>query len=199
VKRIIVGLLLATVWAAGPAAAAEAVAPPGLSVSIRSGSSEVRAGDRLEYTATVRNSGTSPVDGRLLITVPAYLRVASAAGATRSGLDTSWIVTVPAGGSVKKKLVGVLDDIPKGELRVTTLVGLYIGDATQPAIRSAEADTIAGITDPAHAINDPTTAPSASDSLPIGWIVVGIGVLGLLAAVCAWWILRRRQLSSSRR
>jgi len=61
------------------------------------------------------------------------------------------------------------------------------------AIRSAEADTIAGITDPAHAVNDPTTAPSASDSLPIGWGVLGIGVLGLLAAACAWWILRRRR------
>ncbi len=191
-KRIVVGLLLTAVLAAGPATAAEAVAPPGLSVSIRSSSSEVRTGDRLEYTATVKNSGTGPVDGRLLITVPAYVRVTGAAGAARSGVDTSWAVTVPAGGSVTKTLAGVLGDIPKGELRVTTLVGLYIGDATQPAIRSAEADTIAGITDSAHAINDPAAAHGAPDTFPVGWIVLGIGVLVLLAAVGVWWLLRGR-------
>ena len=195
-RRIVVGLVLTALWAAGPATAAEAVAPPGLSVSIRNGSSEVHAGDRLAYTATVKNSGTSPVDGRLLITVPAYVRVTGAADAARSGVDTSWTVTVPAGGSVTKRLTGVLDDIPKGELRVTTLVSLYIGDSAQPAIRSAEADTIAGITDSAHAVNDPASTPGASDELPIAWIVLGVGVLGLLAVACTWWILRNRHRSS---
>jgi hypothetical protein len=144
----------------------------------------------LEYTATAKNSGTSPVDGRLLITVPAYLHVTAAGDATRTGVEASWAVTVPAGGSVTKKLDGVLDDIPKGELRVTTLVSLYIGDAAQPAIRSAEADTIAGVIDPARAVNDPAPA-RAGGALPIGWIALGIGALALVVVVGAWWLARR--------
>ena len=72
---------------------------------------------------------------------------------------------VPAGGSVTEHLVGVLNDIPKGQLRVTTLVGFYLGDATEPAIRSADAATIAGVKDPAHAVSDPAPKPSSAGDL----------------------------------
>jgi hypothetical protein len=192
VKRAFVGALLTAVLTVGPMTAAQAVPPTGLSISIRNDSSELHSGDSLAYTATVRNSGTTPVDGRLAITVPAYVRVTDATGADRSGADSNWTVVVPAGGSVTKKLVGVLGNIPKTEVRVTTLVSLYVGDATQPVIRSAESDTIAGVKDPAHAVND---QPAKAASSPIGWIGLGIGAIALIGVlVLARSLGRRRRI-----
>jgi len=179
-------------YAAAPATA-RAAAPAGLSVSIHNGSTEVRQGDRLAYTATVKNSGTDPVDGRLVITVPSYVQVTEAADADDSGADASWAVTVPPGGSVTKKLTGVLEKIPKGEVRVTTLVSLYLGDAKRPAIRSAEADTIAGVKDPAHAVSDQAGAASAPGLPPIAWVGLGIAAVVAIGAVFAWQVTRRRR------
>jgi hypothetical protein len=183
--------LLTAVLAAGPVSTADAAVPTGLSVSIQNDHAEVHSGDRVVYTATLRNDGTNAVDGRLVITVPAFIHVTGAEGADRTGLDASWTVTVPAGERVTKKLTGTLDDIPKGQVRVTTLVGLYLGDAAQPVIRSADAAAIAGVKDPAHAVNDQaprTDAPAAS------WIWVGLGIAAvvLLAAIAAGWLVWRR-------
>jgi hypothetical protein len=195
VKRAFVGVLLTAVLAVGPMTAAQAVPPTGLSISIHDGSSELHSGDKLAYTATVRNSGTAQVEGRLAITVPAYVHVTDAAGAERTGADSNWTVVVPAGGSVTKKLVGVLGNIPKAEVRVTTLVSLYVGDATQPVIRSAESDTIAGVKDPAHAVSD---RPAESAATPIGWIGLAGGAIALVVVVVlAWGFGRRRRIHPS--
>jgi hypothetical protein len=191
--RSVAAALLVMLLAVGPVGAADAAVPVGLSVSIHNDSSEVRSGERLAYTATVRNQGTDAVDGRLVITVPAFFRVADARGADRNGFDASWTVRVPAGGSVTKKLTGVLGDIPKGQVRVTTLVGVYLGHATQPTIRSADAAAIAGVEDPAHAVSDQGAKPATATGLPLGWIGLGVGVAVLIAAVAAWQLLRLRR------
>ena len=195
-RRFVAAALLTAVLAAGPMSTADAAVPTGLSVSIQNDHAEVHSGDRVAYTATVRNDGTSAVDGRLVITVPAFIHVTGAEGADRTGLDASWTVTVPAGERVTKKLTGTLDDIPKGQVRVTTLVGLYLGDAAQPVIRSADAASIAGVKDPAHAVKDgpPGSAPVTSPAI---WIV-GVGALVLLAAIAVGllvWRRRRRVVS----
>lgn len=193
-RAAVAGAVLATLLAVGPAVAAEAAAPAGLSVSIRAGNSEVRSGDRLAYTATVTNEGTSTVEGRLVITVPDFVRVVDAEGSDRSGADTSWAVTVPAGGSVSKKLIGVVDRIPEGQLRVTTLASLYLGDAPQPTIRSADAAAIEGVKDPAHAVGDQPAKPAAAP-VPIIWICLGLVAVGAIATISArqFFLRRRRQ------
>jgi len=181
-----------------PAVGAQAAAaPPGLSISITSANSDVHPGDRLSYVATLRNDGTSAIDGRLVVTVPSYVRISGAAGGDLTGSEASWTVQVPAGGSVTEKVTAVLGGIPKGELRITTLVGLYLGDAAQPVIRSAEADTIAGVTDPAHAASD---APARSGAVisPIGWIgIAAAGILIVAGLVAAFWVLRARRIRLS--
>jgi len=198
-RRAIRGALSVAVSAAllagGPTVAALGAAPAGLSISIHNDTGSVRTGDHLSYAATLRNDGTAAVDGRLVVTVPAYMRITAANGADLEGTDASWSVEVPAGASVTKNVSASLGDIPKGELRVTTLVSLYLGDATQPAIRSAEADTIAGITDPAHAEGD--KAVDSSRPLPSVLVWIGIGVVAILVAVAAlggWWFARRRPM-----
>lgn len=190
-RGAVAGALLAALLAVVSPAPAEAATPAGLSVSIHAGSGEVHPGDRLTYTATVRNEGTTPIAGRLVITVPDFVRVSDAGDAERAGSDTTWAVTAPAGGSVTKKLTGVLDKIPKGQLRVTTLVSLYLGDDAQPTIRSADAATIAGVKDPAHAVGDSPAKPSAVPS-PSPWIAVGAAALAI-GAIAVWQLLRRRR------
>ena len=193
-RRAFAATILTVILAVGPMTAAEAAAPAGLSVSIRNGSSEVHSDDRLVYTATVRNGGVSAVEGRLVITVPAFVRITDAGSADRAGVDASWTVTVPPGGSATKKLTGVLENIPKGQLRVTTLVGLYLGDATQPTIRSADAATIAGVEDPAHAVSDPVAKSTAPTAFPIVWIDLGAGAVVVVAVIVGWRLIRRRRI-----
>lgn len=185
----IAAALLAMLVAVAPAPTAYGVDGTGLSVSIQSDGQDLRSGDRVEYTATVRNGGTDEVDGRLVITVPTFVDVADASGAARDGADATWSVTVPAGGSVTEHLVGVVNDIPHGQLRVTTLVGFYLGEATQPSIRSADAATIAGVKDPAHAVSDPAPQPASGATSWLWWTV---GAAALLVAVAAVMVLRRR-------
>ena len=192
-RRVVGAVLLAVALVAAPVAAAEAAAPAGLSISIqREGSSEVHAGDSLTYTATVRNDGTDPVDGRLVITVPSYAQITDLGGSEGAGADASWTVTVPAGDSVTKTLTVKLDSIPKEELRVTTLVGLYLGDEAEPTIRSADAATIAGVTDPAHASGDPAAQPDAPFASPLMWVGIGLVVV-VIAVVVALVLVRRRR------
>jgi len=190
VRRSIAAVLLAVFVVGVSAAPAHAGDATGLSVSITSGSSDLRAGDRVEYTATLRNGGTAEVDGRLTITVPSFVDVRDASGATQSGADASWTVTVPAGGSATKHLTGVVNEIPKGQVRVTTLVGFYLGDATEPTIRSADAATIAGVTDPAHAVGDP--APQAAPGMTWVWWAAAAALLVVAAAIILWVRRRRR-------
>jgi hypothetical protein len=96
---------------------------------------------------------------------------------------------------VSEKLTGVLAQIPKGQLRVTTLVSLYLGDQTQATIRSADAAVIAGVRDPAHAVGDRPTSPAIQ---PWFVAVIGLAILMLAAigALAAWRLIiqRRRRL-----
>jgi len=179
--------------AGGPATAAAAAAPPGLSISIHNESGSVRSGDRLSYAATLRNDGTAAVDGRLVVTVPAYARITGATGGDLDGSDASWTVEVPAGASVTKKVSATVGDIPKGELRVTTLVSLYLGDATQPAIRSAEADAIAGVTDPARAVGEQPVGPNRAAPVALVWIGVSAAAVLVAAVVVVAWRFGRRR------
>jgi len=192
VRRAVAAAVFSVLLAAAPVSAADAAVPVGLSVSIHADSGQVQSGDRLAYTATVRNAGTDAVDGRLVVTVPGFVHIVEAEGADNTGLDATWTVTVAEGGTVTKKLIGELGAIPKGEVRVTTLVGLYLGDATQPAIRSADAAAIVGVRDPAHAVSDQAAKPAAA-GLAIGWIGSGVGAVAVIATGAVWWLVRRRR------
>ena len=189
-RRSIAAALVALFVAVAPVPAAHAAGATGLSVSIQSDAKDLGSSDRVEYTATLRNGGTDGVEGRLMITVPSFVDVTEASGATLDAGDASWDVSVPAGGSVTEHLVGVLTDIPKGQLRVTTLVGFYLGDAVQPAIRSADAATIAGVKDPAHAVTGPAPK-SAPTGMSWPWWVGGAALLLVAAVAVIVWRRRR--------
>ncbi len=184
---------LSLVLAATPLTSAEGVTPAGLSISIHDKSVDVRSDEPLAYVATVRNGGTATVEGRLVITVPTYVRITYSQGADQTDVSASWTVAVPAGGNVTKELGAYLGTIPKGELRVTTLVSFFLGDAKAPTIGSADANTIAGVTDPARAETGQTAAPPVAPAgLPMAWIAVG--VLAVLAGIGVWWVTWRRRI-----
>ncbi|HEV7742235.1 MAG TPA: hypothetical protein VGO65_07430 [Pseudolysinimonas sp.] len=172
-----------------PAVAANG--PAGLSIAIHNDSTEVRSGDALTYTVVVENSGSDRVDGRLVVTLPDFVRAVDVGGADRSGADLSWPISVAGGEKVTETVTGRIGEIPADEVRVTTLAGVYLGDASEPAVRTAEADAIAGVADPAHAVADRPATASAGPAL--GWIIGGAGgviAAGLLVLVM---MARRRQ------
>jgi hypothetical protein len=194
-RRVAGAVLLIVAMVTAPSAGAVAAPPTGLSISIQSDRAEVHEDDSLTYTATVTNDGTEAVDGRLVITVPEYVRITDLGGADGSGVDASWTVTVAAGDSVTKTLSVRLDTIPEEELRVTTLVGFYLDDATEATIRSAHAAAIAGVEDPAHAVSDPSPQPTEPPALLL--VGLGVGAAVVLAATATWLLLRRRRSSAS--
>jgi LPXTG-motif cell wall-anchored protein len=85
---------------------------------------------------------------------------------------------------------------------VTVLASLYRGAsvAGSPLIRTADADRIAGVKDPAHTVPSPgrSSPPRAAGSrgsssgAPLTWSLAGAGFVALLAGGLIW---RRRRRS----
>lgn len=178
-------VVLASLAIAGTVAASVAAgAPPtGLSVALTDGRSQVQSDITVTYTATLTNQGAEPVSASLVLTVPAYVTISDAPGATIAKSDATWPVTVNPGKSVKQTAVARIGAIPKGELRVTSLISVYQGKVTTgvPIIRSADTNTIKGVTDPKTATSSAGTTAGHSSTTPIVWIVIAVVVLALVA------------------
>ncbi|GAA3876417.1 hypothetical protein GCM10022381_18730 [Leifsonia kafniensis] len=186
--------LLALGGAATSAAAAEV--PTGLSVTITDGVDEVTAGSDVTYTAELSNTGSDPVTATLVVTVPGYVEITAADGAESDGTesvtaatatDAAWVVTVEPGAVATVAVGARVGEIPADELRVTTLVSVYLGDgddarAAAPVIRSADANTIEGVTDPAAVAT--SQEADAPDTMSVGAaVMIGAAALVFLALV----------------
>ena len=196
-------LAVAAALVAGPAAAAAAPVPTGLSITLADGRSQVHSDQDVTYTSRITNAGSRKVTGSLVLTVPSYVKIDKTRGATLRTAGLVWHVSVPAGKSVTRTVSAHIGTIPKDQLRVTTLASLYKGKRTNgvPVIRTAVANRITGVPDPAApATQPPSTQPASAgqhnarhSNGPSLWLVVGVPVLAallLLAGGFAWW--RRR-------
>jgi hypothetical protein len=198
--RIVTAVVVAGFVSAAPAAAAPDATR--LSISVSDGVSQVRDKTSVAYVATVVNDGAVAVTGKLVLEVPEYARYNRAHEAKVTKQVASWTVQVPAHSTAARRASVTIGTIPSGQLRVTSLVSLFVGPVTgAPAIRAADSDRIAGTVDPpATPLPQPMSQqPSAAATGPQGggsstWVVVGLPVLGAagfagLAGLVRW---RRR-------
>ncbi|MEV0675654.1 hypothetical protein AB0I60_03930 [Actinosynnema sp. NPDC050436] len=155
----------------------------GLSISIDNAHDQVRGGDELAYRITVRNTGSSDVDGlRVTQSVPPGAR---AVGADQDGrtspTSVQWTASVPAGEDRTFTGKVVFDAAPEGTARLASSVCAYRTGETRPVVCSTDSDEL------------PAAAPAlAQSSVPWWPLVVAVVVL---AAAGAFALVRRHRRS----
>ena len=185
-------LICLLAWGGGaqPAAAAE-TAPTGLSVTITDGVHEVTSHTAVTYTAELANAGSEPVTATVLVRVPGFAELT--AGGEFAGTDATWNVTVLPGGSQTVTAEAQIGAIPPGEVRVTTMVSVYLGEGVDvasavPTIGSADADLIEGVTDPST-----VTGSNDDDGAPVDiGVMIGTAALVLIGLAALLVTLTRR-------
>ena len=206
VAAAVAAVVVGAVGAAAPAAATPG--PTRVSISVSDGVAQVRDRSSVAYVATVVNDGDAAVAGRLVLQVPQFARYRQASAATVRRHEASWTVHVPAHSTLTRRASVRIGAIPSGSLRVTSLASLFLGAATAaPAVRAADTDRIAGVSDPpATPLPQPASrTPSAGRSAVAAgrhrasssntWALVALpvtGAVGLGALVGLVWWRRRR-------
>jgi uncharacterized repeat protein (TIGR01451 family) len=184
---ILAGLLPTLLWA-NPAGATgvHAAVSPQLSITLDDGQKSATVGDRLGYTITIKNIGTTKAS-RLVVTqtVPAGLTLESTRpAASRTTGSVKWAVNLAASTTATFRTAGTVSSAPKGLLRLAS-VACAAQSSTGPAIVcAAHSDQLpAGLA--ATTANNPTAAGSSSGSGE-KWYVIGgsaVVLLGLLGFV----------------
>jgi uncharacterized repeat protein (TIGR01451 family) len=165
------------------ASAARASRAPGLTISISDGHVAARAGDKLTYTVSVRNSGTVAVR-RLKVTQTLSpgleFLFASDHGVAASG-DVSWTASLPVGGERTFVDITRLTMTPPTLLRLAAVACVTLPGSSRPLVCAAHLDRLpaaaaASTSRPGHSIGNVPT-----------YTAVGLAVLalGLLTAIIA--------------
>jgi len=176
----------AAVWLAllpGTAAAA----PPQLSIAVENDHQDVRTGDTLEYTVTIRNLGTSDVKAlRVTQSTAPGLKVKSAAQAGRRGTDgITWRLNVKASGAATVHSTMTVVQAPKDTKRIATVACARMSADAPPIVCATHS---ARLPASGHA-----AAASTSDSpTPVWWWYAGGAAVLLLVAAVAFVVIRRR-------
>lgn len=179
-------------------------APPGLSIRIDDGATEIGPTQELVYTSELRNAGAAAVEATVVVAVPDYLEITSVDGSdvegTVDGGTASWPVSVGPGETMTFMTTAFVGTIPAEERRVTTLASVYLGtphtdDGGAPLIRSADSDRIFGIDDAGVHSDADGARPSGIPASTILFVSVG-GFCVLLGASAFLLVAHRRSRSS---
>lgn len=215
----IVRTLLVIVAFAGATANALATAgtaaadplPSGLSITLADGRSQVRSDLDVAYVAKLTNTGSRAVRTRVRLQLPDYVTVTTAARVEVGKHEVTWRTTVRPGTTVTRTAKAHIGTIANSDVRVIALASVYpIGRWYRvPLIRTAlantiagihhPANTIAGINHPAHTIAPPAAARSGHDVAANLWLLVGLPITAvvLLAGGLLWW--RKRGADPARK
>jgi uncharacterized repeat protein (TIGR01451 family) len=165
------------------ASAARASRTPGLTISISDGHVSARAGDKLTYAVSVRNSGTVAVRSlKVTQTLSSGLEFLSASdhGVAARG-DVSWTASLPVGGKQTFVDVTQVTKTPPTLLRLAAVACVTLPGSRSPLVCAAHLDRL-----PAAA-----AAPASRSGHSIGngptYAAAGVAVLalGLLTAIVA--------------
>ena len=165
------------------ASAARAPRTPGLAISITDGHVVARAGDKLTYTVSVRNSGAVAVPRfKVTQTLSPGLEFLSASnhGAAAGG-DVSWTASLPVG--AKRTFVDVtrVTRTPPTLLRLAAVACVTLPGSSRPLVCAAHLDRL-----PATAAASASRSSHSSGNVGT-YTAVGLAVLalGLLTAIVA--------------
>ncbi|MEV7005461.1 hypothetical protein [Streptosporangium sp. NPDC051022] len=167
-----------TVEAAGPV--------PKLSIGIDNGRTAAREGDRLTYTVTVHNIGTTDARRlRLAQTMPPGLKFVSADGhgTVRKG-EVAWTVDLPAGEDATFHTTAQVLATPEDLLRLATIACASTGENTRPIVCAAHSDQL-----PAGAAAAAAQEASPASGRP--WYLPAGAALLTAVAFGAWALVRR--------
>jgi uncharacterized repeat protein (TIGR01451 family) len=165
------------------ASAARASRGPGLTISISDGHAAARAGDKLTYTVSVRNSGTVAVR-RLKVTqtLATGMKFLSASDhGVAAGGHVSWTASLPVGGKRTFADVTRVTATPPTLLRLAAVACVTLSGSSSPIVCAAHLDRLPAV----------TAAPAARSGHSVGnvltYTAAGLAVLalGLLTAIVA--------------
>jgi uncharacterized repeat protein (TIGR01451 family) len=161
---------------------AKAPRGPGLSISISDGHVATRAGDKLSYTVTVRDTGTAAASHlEITQTLSAGLEFLSASdyGVAKSG-RVSWSAGLPAGGSRTFHVVAKVTKTPATLLRLAAIACVALPGSSRPVVCAAHLDRL-------PTVAEPRARSSQSGADPVEYTAAGLAVLtlGLLTAIVA--------------
>ena len=186
-------LCAAMLLLSGSATSARADTPdPQLSIAVDDGSTSVRSGDKLSYTITVTNLGTSKVkDLRVSQTVPTGASVVSAGshGDEAKG-KISWSVDLGAAQKVTVRTTLALGTTPGSALRLATVACAQVSAKGPALVCASDSDQL-----PAGAAAEAAQALVAPSS---GWLdgrtpwYVGGAALVLVLVGALLLVLRHR-------
>ena len=157
-----------------------------VSVALTDGVEKVRAGDALDYVATVTNDGGTPAAVTVTVSTPAYL--------TLDG-EATWAVELAGGESREFTVSGTVGEPPAEEYQVVATASVAPTDAPDTVlVRAVDADGIPGADAPVPVAGLAGEQPAPADATP--WVVGAGALLAAAAAAAAFWISRRRSARS---
>jgi uncharacterized repeat protein (TIGR01451 family) len=168
-----------------PTHTASAARAPGLTISISDGHVTARAGDKLTYTVSVRNSGAVAVR-RLKVTqtLSAGLKFHSASDhGVAAGGDVSWTASLPVGGKRTFVDVARVTRTPPTLLSLAAIACVTLPGGSRPVVCAAHLDRL-----PAAAAPASRSGHSAGNGPAYTAAGLAVLALGLLTAI----VVRRR-------
>jgi uncharacterized repeat protein (TIGR01451 family) len=155
---------------------------PGLSITISDGRVSARAGDKLTYTVSVRDSGTAAVR-HLKVTqiLSPGLEFLSASdhGVAASG-HVSWSAGLPVGGTRTFHVVTRVTRTPATLLRLAAVACVALPSSSRPIVCSAHLDRLPAATEsearPGHSVAAVLTCTAS------GLAVLAFGLLAVIIA-----------------
>ncbi|MFD8560812.1 hypothetical protein ACWDOR_06945 [Streptosporangium canum] len=151
---------------------------PTLSISVDNGRTSAKEGDRLSYTVTVRNIGTTDAsDLRLTQSLPAGLKLVSADrdGRAKAG-HVTWTVDLKAGRNAAFHTTAEVRATPDDLLRLATVACASAEADDKPIVCATHSDQL-----PAGAAADDAARSAATPAPARPWYVLaGAGLLVLM-------------------
>lgn len=160
---------------------------PSLSISIDNGRTTAEKGDKLTYTVTVRNVGTTRArDLGLTQTLPPGLKFVSADGRGSASKDrVSWSVNVPPGKEAVVHTTAEVGDTPEDLLRLASVACANIEGSDKPIVCATHSDQL-----PAGAAAEAAAHEAANPVTSRLWYA-GVGAVLAALLLTALLVLRR--------
>jgi uncharacterized repeat protein (TIGR01451 family) len=166
---------------------------PALSIHIDDGRTAVATGDRITYTVTVRNIGSTHARLDVGQTLPAGLSLVSAdRGGTFARGQVSWRLELPAGRDSSFRAEVRVHEVPPTSQRLAAVACATLSGTRRPIVCASDSDRL-----PVAAAS-PRSGPT-SDGGRWQWVAPAGGAVACAAIVAVFWrLVRRRGLSRSR-